>query len=160
MIQCWDRIQMVRGTHQCIKCIGAAGIATGMGFLSFSKYHDLLEPNGLRMFKPKHAEPFKLAGQEPRTGTQRTNRDGKYEHASGNDPAEAMFEEAQLHSLVCCVARIPCRTADSSTGESSFPMAPCTRRRCHERSGFPSGCKPLRGRRQSQSHPDERLCPL
>lgn len=71
-----------------------------MGFLAFPKYHDLFEAGGFRMFEAKHAEPLKLAGQEPRTGTQGSDRDDKHQHTLGDDPAEAVFEKNELHSLI------------------------------------------------------------
>lgn len=71
-----------------------------MGFLAFPTYNDLLKADGFRMFEPKHLEPLKLAGQEPRTGRERSYPDDKHQRAFDDDPAGAMFEEDQLHSLV------------------------------------------------------------
>ena len=84
------QIQLVAGTYQCISPFR---ITAGVGFLAFPKHRDLLVPGALWMFKAKHAEPLKLAGQKSRAGTKRRDRDDKHEYTFGYDPAEAMFKE-------------------------------------------------------------------
>src|SRR5581483_5128580 len=88
---------MVARTNQGLS---TGGIASSMRLLALAKQGHLLESDTFRVCQTKDANPFKLAGQEPCTRTQHSNRNDKHQHAVGNDPAVAMLKEHELHSLV------------------------------------------------------------
>jgi hypothetical protein len=80
--------------------LSTSGIASSMGLLALAKQDHLLESDTFRVCQTKDANPFKLAGQEPCTRTQRSNGNDKHQHALSDNPAVAVLKEHELHSLV------------------------------------------------------------
>src|SRR5664279_4333790 len=80
--------------------ICSLGFAAQMRFPSSAKHDDLIEPDGLRMFESKDANPIKLACQQTCARADYGSRNHKHQHAFSVHPAITVFQEHQLHPFV------------------------------------------------------------
>ena len=92
-----DRIQPVSGPHQHIR---SSRFTPRMWFLTRTEDHGLVEANTIRMAETEHAEPVKLAGQQARTRIKSRRRNHEYQHPISANPAIAVVEEYEFHSLI------------------------------------------------------------
>src|SRR6266496_3623790 len=92
-----DRIQSVSGPHQHIR---SSRFTPRMWFLTRTEDHGLVEANTIRMAETEHAEPVKLAGQQARTRIKSRRRNHEYQHPISANPAIAVVEEQEFHSLI------------------------------------------------------------
>jgi hypothetical protein len=71
-----------------------------MWFLTGTENHGLVEANTFRMVEAEHAQPVKLAGQQARTRIKSCCRNHENQHSISTNPAIAMVEEYEFHSLI------------------------------------------------------------
>src|SRR6266496_3417040 len=92
-----DRIRPVSGPHQHIR---SSRFTPRMWFLTGTENHGLVEANTIRIVEAEHAQPVKLAREQARTRTKSCCRNHEYQHPISANPAIAVVEEYEFHSLI------------------------------------------------------------